>query len=114
MPRASDYARERLGMDPTRARALVRLERSIAGRVALERAYRSGALSWVKASTLAPLATEDDPPLLEEWVAWAGKVTVRRLRDDVEEALTLAETDPRPSAAARDSRPKPIGKSVRR
>ena len=89
-----DYARERLGMDPTRARALVRLERSIAGRVALERAYRSGALSWVKASTLAPLATEDDPPLLEEWVAWAGKVTVRRLRDDVEEALTLAETDP--------------------
>jgi hypothetical protein len=29
-----------------------------------------------------------------EWVRWAERVTVRRLRDDVEEALALAETDP--------------------
>jgi hypothetical protein len=48
-----DYAREHLGMDLSRAGALVRLERGIAGRPALERAYRSVALSWVKASTLA-------------------------------------------------------------
>jgi hypothetical protein len=27
-------------------------------------------------------------------VAWAGRVTVRRLRDDVEQALALLETDP--------------------
>jgi hypothetical protein len=30
---------------------------------------------------------------VEDWVAWAGRVTVRRLREDVEHALALAETD---------------------
>ena len=31
---------------------------------------------------------------MEDWVAWAGQVTVRRLREDVEWALTLEQTDP--------------------
>jgi hypothetical protein len=90
-----DYARERLGMDPTRARALVRLERAAAASEPFARAYRSGELSWVKAGLLVPLVSCD--PLgrfIEEWVAWAGKVTVRRLRDDVEWALALEDTDP--------------------
>ena len=90
------YARERLGMDPTRARALVRLERVAGDSRAFAEAYRSGALSWVRADVLAPLVAFD--PLgrfVDEWVAWAGRVTVRRLREDVEEALALAETDPR-------------------
>jgi hypothetical protein len=89
------YARERLGMDPTRVRALVRLERAAVVSEPFARAYRSGSLSWVKAGLLVPLVSAD--PLghfMEDWVAWAGHVTVRRLREDVEWALALAETDP--------------------
>jgi hypothetical protein len=89
------YARERLGMDATRARALVRLERAAAASEPFARGYRSGALSWVKAGLLAPLVSAD--PLgrfIERWIAWAQQVTVRRLREDVDWALALEETDP--------------------
>ena len=89
------YARERLGMDPTRARALVRLEHAAVASEPFALAYRSGALSWVKADLLVPLVKAD--PLgrfIEDWVAWARQVTVRRLREDVEWALTLEDTDP--------------------
>jgi hypothetical protein len=89
------YARERLGMDPTRARSLVRLERAAAESERFARSYRTGALSWVKASVLVPLVSAD--PLgwfVGDWVAWAERVTVRRLREDVELALALSETDP--------------------
>ena len=89
------YARERLGMDPTRARALVRLERTAGLSEPFARAYRTGVLSWVKASALVPLVSAD--PLgcfIEDWVAWAGCVTVRRLGEDVERAVALSETDP--------------------
>ena len=88
------YARERLGMDPTRARALVRLERGAVGSEPFAAAYRSGALSWVKAGLLAPLVSAD--PLgrfMKDWVAWAQQVTVRRLREDVDWALTLEDAD---------------------
>jgi hypothetical protein len=88
------YARERLGMDPTRARALVRLERAAALSEPFARAYRSGSLSAVKAGVLLPIVSSD--PLgrfMEEWVAWAKRVTVRRLREDVEWALALEDTD---------------------
>jgi hypothetical protein len=89
------YARERLGMDPTRARALVRLERAAAASESFAEAYRSGSLSAVKAGVLVPLVSVD--PLgrfMEAWVAWAKRVTVRRLREDVEWALALEDTDP--------------------
>jgi hypothetical protein len=88
------YARERLGMDPTRARALLRLERAAQASAPFARAYRTGALSWVKAAVLVPLVSAD--PLgwfVEDWIAWSGRITVRRLREDVEHALALAETD---------------------
>jgi hypothetical protein len=88
------YARERLGMSPSRARALVRLERTALESESFARGYRTGALSWVKADVLVPLVSAD--PLgwfVGDWVAWAGRVTVRRLRDDVEQALALEETD---------------------
>ena len=94
-PTREAYARERLGMDPTRARALVRLERAAVLSEPFARAYRTGALSWVKAGILVPLVVSD--PLgrfVADWVAWAERVTVRRLRDDVEWALALEETDP--------------------
>ena len=89
------WVRERLGMDPTRARALVRLERACAESPALARAWRGGSLSWVKAGALVPLVSAD--PLgrfVEDWVQWAGRITVRRLREDAERALLLAEVDP--------------------
>jgi len=89
------YARERLGMDPTRARALVRLERAATRSEAFADAWRTGALSWVKAGVLAPIVSAD--PLgdfVDSWVAWAQRVTVRRLRSDVDYAVTVAETDP--------------------
>jgi hypothetical protein len=94
-PTREAYARERLGMDPTRARALVRLERAAVASEPLARAYRTAALSWVKAEVLVPMVSAD--PLgrfMAEWVGWAGQVTVRRLREDVEWALTLADADP--------------------
>ena len=59
------------------------------------RTDRTAALSWVKAEVLVPMVSAD--PLgrfMAEWVVWAGQVTVRRLREDVEWALTLADTDP--------------------
>jgi hypothetical protein len=82
-------------MDPTRARALVRLERASLASAPFARAYRTGGLSSVRAAELEPLLRAD--PLgrfVEDWVVWAGRVTVRRLREDVEQALALAETDP--------------------
>ena len=89
------YARERLGMDATRARALVRLERAAMRSEPFARAYRSGGLSWVKAALLVPLVDRD--PLgrfMGEWVTWAQRVTVRRLRADVDWAVTLQDVDP--------------------
>jgi hypothetical protein len=81
-------------MDPTRARTLVRLERAAAASEPFARAYRTGALSWVKAGILVPLVSCDPLGLfMKDWVAWAEQVTVRRLREDVEWALALEETD---------------------
>jgi hypothetical protein len=72
----------------------VRLERAALASAPFARAYRAGSLSWVKAAVLVPMVSAD--PLgcfMEDWVAWARRVTVRRLREDVEHALALAETD---------------------
>ena len=49
----------------------------------------------MKASALAPLVDLD--PLgsfVGDWVSWADRVTVRRLREDVDQASALAEVDP--------------------
>jgi len=94
--RVPTYAREQLGISPSKARALLRLER--AGDVCPEirDAYRRGCLSWVKAQRLLPLLLLD---LAGEWrpawVAWAERVTLRRLESDVERALLLRAHHPR-------------------
>jgi hypothetical protein len=80
----SSFASVQLGMSPSKARALLRLER--AGDVCPElgSAYRTGRLSWV------PLLLLDiDGEWRPAWVAWACRVTVRRLEEDVERALLL-------------------------
>jgi len=86
----SAYAPDQLGMSARKARALLRLER--AGDVCpeLRAAYRSGRLSWVKAQCLLPLLLLDsDGAWRPAWVAWAARVTLRRLAVDVERALLL-------------------------
>jgi hypothetical protein len=84
------YAAEQLGMSASKARALLRIER--AGDVCpeLRDAFRSGRLSWAKAQGLVPLLLLDVPgPWRPRWVAWAERVTVRRLEADVARALLL-------------------------
>jgi hypothetical protein len=73
----------------------VRLERAAVESESFARAYRSGALSGVQASVLVPLVSADSLGwFVEGWVAWAERVTVRRLTEDVEVAPALSETDP--------------------
>ncbi|HKJ23743.1 MAG TPA: hypothetical protein VKB65_02910, partial [Myxococcota bacterium] len=54
-PTRAAFARERLGMSPRKARALLRIERAALACPALGRAWRDGALSWVQAQILLPL-----------------------------------------------------------
>jgi hypothetical protein len=89
------YARERLGMSPRKARALLRLERVGDVCPELRAAYRDGSLSWVQGQVLAPLlSVPAEGPWRGPWVAHAQRVTVRRLEEDVERALVLREVDP--------------------
>jgi hypothetical protein len=89
------YVRDRLGISPRKARALLRLERAGRRCPALMRAYRSGQLSWVQAHTLVPIALIDRARVWSsEWIDWARRAPVRGLEDDVERALVLYETDP--------------------
>lgn len=84
------YATEHLGMSASKARALLRIER--AGDVCpeLREAFRTGRLSWAKAQCLLSLLLLDVPgEWRPRWVAWAERVTVRRLEADVERALLL-------------------------
>ena len=85
----SSYARRARDVGPQGALSC-RLER--AGDVCpeLRHAYRSGRLSWVKAHCLLPLLLLDiEGAWRPIWVAWAERVTVRRLEGDVERALLL-------------------------
>src|SRR6266403_1920411 len=78
------YAPESLGMSARKARALLRLERDCEACPELRAAYRRGRLSWVKAHCLLPLLLLDlDGAYRSNWVAWAERVTVRRLERDV-------------------------------
>ncbi len=94
-PTFEAYARERLGLSPRKARALRRLERAADRCPALAEAYREGTLSWAQAHVIAPLLFLDGAPFWGgSWVERAELVSVRRLEDDVERALLLAESDP--------------------
>jgi hypothetical protein len=93
--RFDDYVREHLGLAPRKMRALLRLERACRLSAPLADAYRDGRLSWVQAHALLPvLLIAHCRPRTDAWVGWAMQVTVRRLQDDVEQAVLLNETDP--------------------
>ena len=90
----SDFAAEQLGMSPSKARALLRIERAGDACPDLRTSFRTGRLSWAKAQCLLPLLLLDidcvgAPDWRRRWVAWAERVTVRRLEADVERALLL-------------------------
>ncbi len=91
----SALARERLGMSPRKLRALLRVERVGDLCPALRQAYRGGHLSWFQAQLLARLLDSDaEGPWREHWVAFAQRVSARRLEEAVETALVLREADP--------------------
>jgi hypothetical protein len=95
IPRFDVYVRQRFGLAPRKVRALLRLERVRRTSPALGEAYRDGRLSWVQAHALIPvLLVARARPASDAWVAWAAQVSVRRLREDVDRALLLHETDP--------------------
>ncbi len=94
-PNLAAFARERLGISPRKAQALLRLERAGELCPELRAAFRSGELSWVQAHALVPaLALEHAQPWRAAWVAHAAAITVRRLEDDVERALATGCLDP--------------------
>jgi hypothetical protein len=87
-PSAGRYLTERLGLSARKARALVALERKTWADEAFVTAYRAGDLSWARALTILPVVAE---PTGRNWVEHAGEVSVRRLTDEVERALTVRD-----------------------
>jgi hypothetical protein len=87
------FVRERLGLSPRKARMLLRLERAARRCPALREAYRSAQLSWVRAHALVPIVLAA-PRWAPHWIAWAQRITVRRLEADVDRALCEADTAP--------------------
>ncbi|HEY8494206.1 MAG TPA: hypothetical protein VIN04_09960 [Myxococcota bacterium] len=89
------YAAESLGISGSKARALLRIERAGDVCPALREAFRTGRISWAKAQCLVPLLLLDvEGGWRSRWVAWAERVTLRRLEADVERALLLRAAHP--------------------
>jgi hypothetical protein len=88
-----EFARERLGLSPRKARMLLRLARAGRAVPPLRAAWRDGGLSWVKAHALVPVLMLA-PGRAEAWIGWAAGTTARRLAEDVDAALILADEDP--------------------
>jgi hypothetical protein len=91
------YAQERLGMAPSRARALLRIARAAAVCPALHKAFAHGRISWVQAHALVPLLFEPGAARHRSaWVRHAERVSVRRLSEDLEYALATEGFAPPP------------------
>ena len=88
------YVRERLGLDPSWGRALLRVERAARASPAFAAAYREGRLSALQATTLVPLVlAELAEDRMAAWIEHARGVSLRKLRDDVDVAVMIRETD---------------------
>lgn len=89
------YVRERLGIAPSRARALLRIERTATASPGFRAAWRAGRLTWSQALVLVPVAALPRAQRwLRAWVERAAQVTLRRLEDDVEHAVEGERFDP--------------------
>jgi hypothetical protein len=99
------YARERLGVAPRKARALLRVERACRRSRLLRAAWQRGSVSWSQAQALVAIVqAPGSEPFQAGWLERALRVTVRRLEDDVDRALTTGELDP----AALPPLPEPV------
>src|SRR6185295_2658802 len=58
-PSFAEYVRERLGMSARKAHVLLKLERSCRRAPRFAKAYRRGALSWVRAIMILPMMERD-------------------------------------------------------
>jgi hypothetical protein len=93
----SRYCQERAGLGARRAWQLIALDRRLVRLPRLAAAYRTGEVSWVRASAIAGIATAATE---EDWIRVARSVTVRRLRAEV----GLATEGVRPPGLASDGR----------
>jgi hypothetical protein len=93
----AEFAREWLGISASKADALVRLERTCQIAPPLREAFRAGRLSWAQAQILVPLLRRENTVRWHEaWVGHAERVSVRRLVDEVSQALALGSFEPPP------------------
>jgi hypothetical protein len=83
-PTIADYVRERLGISARKAWALLKVDKATLRSGDLDRAYREGHLSWVRALALLPVLDRQNAAA---WIARAESVTVRRLDDEIEWVL---------------------------
>ncbi|MEO6027585.1 MAG: HNH endonuclease signature motif containing protein [Candidatus Binatia bacterium] len=83
-PAFADYVRERLGISARKAWALLKVEKATLRSGDLERAYRDGRLSWVRALSLLPVLDRQNAAA---WITRAESVTIRRLNDEIEWVL---------------------------
>jgi hypothetical protein len=74
------YVRERLGISPRKAWALIKVEKTARRAPEFGEAYARGTLSWVRALVMPPVL---DRVTAGAWIARAHTVTVRRLTDEV-------------------------------
>ena len=92
------YARDRLGLSPSKVRGLVAVERAGQGARQFGAAYEAGELSWVRALVLLPVLVEGTAAA---WTARAQAITVRRLVAEVDWSLDQWDAQP---ALGRSSR----------
>ena len=85
------YVRERLGISIRTAQRLIAVERVTARSPRLAAAYERGAISWLRALTIAPVLSETHEA---SWLARANEVTLRRLSDEVGCALSVQDIRP--------------------
>jgi hypothetical protein len=87
--RFDDYVRECVGMSPSKAASLMRLEGKLCdGRQLLGAAYRSGTISWVRALTLLSVVGDEHAAA---WIERATQVTFRRLTEEVRWATDMRD-----------------------
>jgi hypothetical protein len=90
--RASDCARERVGLSARQLQELARAHRAFASLPALERALVTNALPWSKVRLLVRLAAEAD---VDAWIARARAMPTRRLEHEVRSASRHPQPDER-------------------
>ncbi len=101
IPKLEDFARDRLGISPRKARALRRIERAAARCPELRAAFRSGRLSWVQVQALLPvLGLCPSAGSRTRWIELASQVSVRRLEDEVDHALRAGLSNPQRQTCA--------------